>query len=147
MKDPQKYVMTADVPLDEGVDSLDVDVEVEELASLEGTLPTIFTEMRRQWSHSSRIGTVYLYFDHAGILHLHFMERGPYLTRSGALKEAPVGHLPAFAVFPAANEAESMPLAAAHLLVTMPSSVDVKDPRWSDIVVLLKQMHEADRGT
>lgn len=61
-------------------------------------LRDILDEIDQQWpqgrdpsgnGHGSRIGTLYIYFNNG--LHIHFIERGTYLQREGALTKIPEG--------------------------------------------------------
>jgi len=77
-------------------------------------LRNVLDEIDRQWpqgrdptgnGHGSRIGTLYLYFDAGDRLHMHFVERGSYLQRKGALRSIPKGIAPSH-IFHTENEDE-----------------------------------------
>jgi len=60
-------------------------------------LGELLKEIDKQWSRRrTRIGTVYVYFDSDDVLHMHFIERGSYLKRKGALAKIPKGKSPEF---------------------------------------------------
>lgn len=129
--------------LEEDSDSLDFDVRPDDLLGIsEDYLRPFLLEIKRQWSHGSRIGTIYSYFDSNDVLHFHFAERGSYLQREGALEAIPTGHLPGYFVNTQANVADSKAGDAAEMMVSLPAEVDANDPQWDRVIAALAALKE-----
>ena len=125
--------------------SFQVDVTPSDLLNLHDThLGPALREVDRQWPQGrrrgNRIGTIETYFDHAGVLHMHFRERGEYVQREGALADVPVGNLSSYNLGPVFNEADSGAATVGGLIVSLPKDVDPNDPRWGQIAALLSEM-------
>lgn len=130
--------------------ALDVDVTPADLLNLQETyLGPVLREVDRQWpqgrdprgnGHGSRIGTVQVYFDHAGILHMHFRERGEYIQRENELAHVPVGHMSRYNINPVFSQADTKAQKVGEMLVSLSKDVDANDPRWEAIGDLLSEM-------
>lgn len=136
--------------------SLTIDVTPTDLIDGGRRIPLlrdILDEIDKQWpqgrdpsgnGHGTRIGTLHLYFDANGVLHIHFAERGEYLDRTSSLKKVPLGRLEGYYIDPVFNYTDTPAAAVGEQLVSM-DGASAEDVRWAEVLALLKAMKKEPR--